>query len=217
MPFYTRSVSLLASVWVVASSLPAVASAQGADSSKGSVRVRVAGGVDLGVGDTYLGGDNVLGVVGLEWLHRRAPFSARLDFSYFRAREVDRAFVGSCVPDCFFRQRGELFGLSLDGRYTFFARSAVRPYLVSGLGVYLTRTTTTTNYAFDCGGETECGIVAGPTMTSRDPTLGLGLHSGFGFAIPVRRSELSLELRFRQLTSGSRQPYAIPILLGIRF
>jgi hypothetical protein len=176
--------------------------------------------MDLGVGDTYLGGGNALGILGLEWLHRRAPFSTRLDFSYFRGREIGRTYATSCTPDCFFREREELFGLSLDGRYTFFARSAVRPYLVSGLGMYVTRTTTTTNYTYDCGiqsPEPGCFIVAGPTGTFADRRLGVGLHSGFGFAFPIRSSELSLELRYRQLTSGLRHSHAVPILLGIRF
>jgi hypothetical protein len=173
--------------------------------------------MDLGIGDTYLGGGNALGIIGLEWLHRRAPFSARLDFSYFRSRESERTYADPCVPDCFFRYRTDLFGLSLDGRYTFFARSAVRPYLVSGFGMYWVRTSTTTNYTFDCTDPSGCVAGAGPTRIYRDPRLGLGLHSGFGLAFPIRSAEVSLELRYRQLTSGYVYPNAVPILIGIRF
>lgn len=216
MPRSVRSLPLIAACLAASSFLPVVARAQAPDSSRGSVRVRVAGGMDLGIGDTYLGGGNALGVIGLEWLHRRAPFSARLDFSYFRSRETERTFADSCVPDCFFRSRTDLFGLSLDGRYTFFAtRSVLRPYLVSGFGMYLARTTTTTNYNYDC--TALCVVDAGPTRIYRDPRLGLGLHSGFGLALPIRGAEVSLELRYRQLTSGYVYPNAVPILLGIRF
>ena len=220
MRLCTRSLSLLAAVGVAALALPAIMSAQAPDSSRGSVRVRVAGGIDLGVGDTYLAGGNALGILGLEWLHRRAPLAARLEFSYFAGREFSSAPPAPCDPECFLRRRSDQVGITLDGRYTFFARSPVRPFLVSGLGVYRTMTATTTNYAFDCTTtvpEPGCYLAAGPTRRSTYPSLGLGLHSGFGFAVPVRSSELSLEFRFRQMTSGPPSPWAVPILVGIRF
>ena len=206
-----RYVSFLAAAGAAASALPAVATAQAPDSSRSSVRVRVAGGVDLGIGDSYLAGRSGVGMLGLEWLHPRAPFSARLDLSYLRdSRDYD---VAGCEGPCRYADRYELLGLSLDGRYTFLSRSPVRPYLLSGFGLYRSTTTVTANFTCDL---TTCVGSPGPTTFSNS-SLGLGLHAGFGVAVPIRRSELSLELRFQHLTSGIRNGYRVPVLLGIRF
>jgi hypothetical protein len=211
MRIYTRYVSLLAAVGLAASSVPA--SAQAPDSSRSSIRVRVAGGVDLGIGDSYLGGRSGLGVLGLEWLHPRAPFSARLDFSYLRDSRDYGEGLGTCEWPCRYADRYEMLGLSLDGRYTFLSRSPVRPYLLSGFGLYRSTSTVTANYTCEL---TTC--VRSPERTTfSNSSLGLGLHAGFGVAVPIRRAELSLEFRFQQLTSGVRHGHTVPIMLGIRF
>jgi hypothetical protein len=171
--------------------------------------------VDLGIGDSYLSGPSALGILGLEWLHPRAPFSARLDLSYFRhTQEYDQAGLGGCDEICRYADRYEKLGLSLDGRYTFFSRRAVRPYLLSGFGLYRSASTVTANYTCAL---TTCVATPGELRTFTNSSFGLGLHGGLGLAVPVRRSEISLELRFQQLTSGPRHGYTLPILLGIRF
>jgi hypothetical protein len=215
MPLARRTVSLLAATSLAASVVPTGASAQAADSAKGSVRVRVAAGVDLRLYRGSQATPPIFGLVGLEWLAPRAPFSARLDVSYFR-RSNDYRFQGvpGCVELCAGAQRFEMLGLSLDGRYTFFARSAVRPYLLSGFGLYRTVNTVTANYT--CA-EFSCTPTPDQRSTFTTSSIGLGLHSGIGLAVPIRRSELSLEFRFQQLSSGLRQGYTLPIVLGIRF
>ena len=216
MSLRTWSLAFVVVLFAAASLLPSAASAQASDSARNrSIRVRVAGGFDIGAGDTYLSGGNALGIVGLEWLHRRAPFSARLELSYFADREHRSDGFGVC-EDCVFEQRPTRLGLSLDGRYTFFPRSPVKPFVTSGFGIYHTRVTTRTNHVSECS-STGCIPVAGPMRREAYSMPGIGLHSGFGLAVPFRSSELSMELRMRQMTSGSRSPWAIPLLLGIRF
>jgi hypothetical protein len=212
---YVRSLALVVAVCLAASSLPAVVSAQAPDSSKSSVRFRFAGGVDLGIGDSFLSGRSALGLVGLEWLHGRAPFSARLDLSYFRdAQDYDQAGLGGCERICRYADRYEMLGLSLDGRYTFFSARAVRPYLLSGFGLYRSARTGTANFTCEL---TTCVSTPGARSTFTTSSFGLGLHGGLGLAVPIRRSEISLELRFQQLTSGFRYGHTVPILLGVRF
>jgi hypothetical protein len=135
----TRYLSFLAAAVVAAASLPTVTSAQASDSSRSSVRVRVAGGVDLGIGDSYLAGRSGVGMLGLEWLHPRAPFSARLDLSYLRDSRDFGEGLGTCEWPCRYADRYEMLGLSLDGRYTFLSRSPIRPFLLSGFGLYRIR------------------------------------------------------------------------------
>ena len=200
----------------VALAVPRVAlDAQTSDPAKSSIRLRIAGGADLGVGDTYLAGGNGFAAIGLDWLHPRVPLSARLEASYARQRERDRLFFSDgCETQCFYRQREEVFGLTLDGRYTFFARSSVRPYLFSGFGIHQSRARITTNLT-PC--ETVCSLAAGPATIFSDRSVGVGLHSGFGLAVPVRGSELSVELRYRQLTGTVSSQHTFPILMGFRF
>jgi hypothetical protein len=217
MPLARRTVSLLAGASLAASVLPIAASAQTADSARGSVRVRVAGGVDGRLYDGSQRTPAVFGLAGLEWLAPRAPFSARLDLSYFRRSDDhgDPAASG-CVEWCRYADRFEALGVSLDGRYTFFARSAVRPYLLSGFGLYRTVNTVTANYTCT---DFSCTPTPDQKSTFSMSSIGLGLHSGIGLAVPIRRSELSLEARFhlQQLGSGFQNRYTIPIVLGIRF
>jgi hypothetical protein len=214
MRLHTRFLSLLAVVGLAALSLPAFASAQAPDSSRSSIRVRAAGGVDLGIGDTYPWLGSVVGVLGLEWLHPRAPFSTRLDLSYFRDARDYGDVSEACAPFCRYAERFEMLGLSIDGRYTFLSRRPVRPYLLSGFGLY--RSTTTVTASYTCRMNT-CTATPGERSTFSTSSLAPGLHAGFGFAVPIRRSELSLEFRFQQLTSGIRYGHTVPITLGIRF
>jgi hypothetical protein len=217
MPLARRTFPLLAATSLAALVLPAVVSAQAPDSARGSVRVRMAAGVD---GRVYHGSQRtpaIFGLVGLEWLAPRAPFSARLDVSYFRrSNDHGDPVARGCVEFCRYADRLEVLGLSLDGRYTFFARSAVRPYLLSGFGLYRTVNTVTANYTCT---DFSCTPTPDQKSTFSMSSIGLGLHSGIGLAVPIRRSELSLEARFhlQQLGSGFQNRYTIPIVLGIRF
>jgi hypothetical protein len=209
-------VALRATAAAVAASILAVqAEAQAPDSAKRPLRVRVAAGTDLGIGDAYLSGGSRLGLVGLEWLHPRAPFSARLDLSYFRrANDYGDPVARGCTGPCRFADSYEMLGLSVDGRYTFFSRATVRPYLLSGFGVYHTTSSVTGNYTCQ---DFVCQPAPGGRGAYTERSAALGLHSGFGLAVPLRRSELSLELRFLQLASGRRNGYTLPVVLGIRF
>jgi hypothetical protein len=213
MRLHTRSLCVLTAAGVAVSSLPTLTNAQASDSSRSSIRVRVAGGVDLGIADSYLAGRSAIGMLGLEWLHPKAPFSARLDLSYLRDSRDYGEGLASCEWPCRYAERHDMLGLSLDGRYTFLSRSPVRPYLLSGFGLYRSTSSVIANYSCDlttCVGRPE-------RATFSNSSLGLGLHAGFGVAVPIRRTELSLEFRFQQLTSGIRYGHTVPILVGIRF
>ena len=213
MPSPTRSVAFIAVLCVAASWLPA--GAQVPDSAKGSLRPRLAAGADIGIGDSYLSGSSGVGIVGLEWLTRRSPFSARLDLSYLRrAKDFGDPVAGGCTEFCRIAERYEMLGVSLDGRYTFFSRAPVRPYLLSGFGVYFTKNAVTANFTCE---QSSCYVAPDGRGTYVERSAGVGLHSGFGLAVPVRRSELSLEFRFQDLTSGRGYGYTLPVVLGIRF
>jgi hypothetical protein len=110
--------------------------------------------------------------------------------------------------------RHQIVGISLDGRYAFFARSPVRPYLLSGFGLYQTTSTVTANYV--CA-DFSCQSAPGGRATFREGAFDVGLHSGVGLAFPLRRSELSLEVRFLQLMEGQPHGYTFPVVFGLRF
>jgi hypothetical protein len=216
MIFPIRSRAVLAAGFVASAVFGAQAGAQAtSDSARGSIRVRVAAGTDLGIGDSYLAGGSALGVLGLEWRHRRAPFSARLDLSYFRrADDYGEQVAQWCTGYCVFADRQERLGLSIDGRYTFLSRAPIRPYLLSGFGLYATKHTITSNAT--CR-DFRCTVEPDGRDTRAERSVGLGLHAGIGLAVPFRTSELSLELRVLQMSSGWRNPYTLPVILGIRF
>jgi hypothetical protein len=217
MSRFARSVCVLAGLCAAATTFAPLARAQAPGTSRSAVRLRVAGGMDLGIGDSFFAGRSGLGILGLEWLHPRAPFSARLDLSYFRREHDfgDQEALG-CTGYCRFGERHDILGISLDGRYTFFSRARIRPFLASGFGLYRSTITTTTNWRCD---ESNCVITPGERHDLSTSTLGLGLHTGLGFAVPIHRSELSLELRLQQLSGqpGGYSRYTVPILFGIRF
>jgi hypothetical protein len=215
MLFRNRSRAVLAGAFAALWIFGAQSPAQVSDSTKGSIRVRVGAGTDLGIGDSYLAGGSGLGVIGLEWRHRRAPFSARLDLSYLRRTDDygDQVALG-CTGYCVFADRHERLGLSLDGRYTFLSGAPIRPYLLSGLGLYATKHTITSNAS--CR-DFSCTPASDGRDTRAERSVGLGLHSGIGLAVPFHKSELSLELRVLQMSSGWRNPYTLPVILGIRF
>jgi hypothetical protein len=209
-----RSFALIAAAAGIAASLvPGSTAAQVPDSSRRSgFRPRVAAGVDAMLYDGPQRVPSVYGVAGLEWLHPRAPFSARFDLSYFRR---DRDFgERNCDSFCIYDQRDAVVGASIDGRYTFLSRASVRPYLVSGFGLYHSSWASTANVS--CA-DLSCVPVPEGRATFRERSLGLGMHGGFGFAFPIRRSELTLEFIIRQRVSGTRYGYTMPVTLGIRF
>jgi hypothetical protein len=213
MSFRIRPYAFVAALCVTASLVPAAAGAQATDSSRRSgFHPRIAAGVDAMLYDGSQRVPSLYGVAGLEWLHPHAPFSARFDLTYFRRdRELpDRECGGYCV----YASRYAVTGLAVDGRYTFRQRAAVRPYLVSGFGLYRSTQASITNFV--CRDST-CTTSPDGRDTQRVTTTGLGLDAGFGFAFPIRRSELTLEFLFRQQAAGYRQGATMPITLGVRF
>jgi len=213
MSHRSRFLACFAAASVAASLMPTTSVAQAPDSAKrGGLHARLAGGVDAMLYDGSQRVPSVFGLVGVEWLHPRAPFSARFDLSYFRR---DRDFGDrECGGYCVYADRYAVAGVSLDGRYTFFHRAPMRPYLVSGFGLYRSTLAWTANVV--CADNT-CTATPGQRSTIRDASLGLGLHAGFGFAFAIRRSELTLEFLFREHTASFRQGHNMPVTLGIRF
>jgi hypothetical protein len=198
---------------VTASLVPAIAGAQAPDSAKrGGLRPRLAAGVDAMLYDDTQRIPSLYAITGFEWVHPRAPFSARFDVSYFR-RDFERERL-DCTDFCVYGSRSAAVGISADGRYTFLSRAPMRPYLVSGFGLYHTTTASTLN--MEC---TQFACMAGATgrRTFRNRDVGPGLHAGFGFAFPIRRSELTLEFLYRQHMVDFGRYRTMPITLGIRF
>jgi hypothetical protein len=220
MSLRIHSLALVAALSAASSLVPAPAVAQAPDSTRrGGFRPRLAAGMDAMLFDGPRQIPALYGVVGVEWLHPRAPFSARFDLSYFRR---DRDFgdsncwwVSDAAPSlCRYDDRYAVIGASVDGRYTFLPRASMRPYLVSGFGLY--RSTLAWTSGLMCA-DFRCAPAPDGRATSRVSSVGVGMHGGFGFAFPIRRSELTLEFVLRQQVSDIRQGYTMPVTVGIRF
>jgi hypothetical protein len=208
-----RSFVFTAAVCVAASLVSSTAAAQAPDSARrGGLHPRVAVGVDGMLYDDTQRIPSLYALAGLEWVHPRAPFSARFDLSYFR-RDIERERP-DCANLCVYSSRFAVVGLSADGRYTFRSRAAIRPYVASGFGLYRTASVGTNNLVCSQFG---CEVSPTQRTTLRSTDLGLGLHAGFGFAFPIRRSELTLEFLLRQQSAGYQQRPTMPVTLGIRF
>ena len=213
MSYPIRRSAFAAALCVAASLVPAAAGAQTVDSTRRSgFRPRIAAGIDAMLYDDSQRVPSVHGVVGVEWLGPRSPFSARFDLSYFRR---DREFEWrNCEGACRFDDRYTVVGLSAAGRYAFRSGAAVRPYVVSGFGVYGATTASSANFV--CV-DFRCAPAPGQSETDRRTSIGLGFDAGFGFGFPIGGREFTLEFLLRQHGAAIRQGYTMPVTLGIRF
>jgi hypothetical protein len=104
-----------------------------------------------------------------------------------------------------------MLGVALSGTYTFLRGSPIRPYALSGIGVFSTRETVPP------------GLVGGgavdPAATVRRTNTNLGLTAGAGLEFALGPVRLYSELRYLLHDDDVVRRFSgmLPLTLGLRF
>jgi hypothetical protein len=203
---------------LVAASAPGVLAAQATDAP----RTRPAAGVALG-GDVSNvhgnGSPDYYGQVGVEWRRRPGGLGLRADLVYFQRSESTRPVY--CDAGCVASVRNDQYGLTLSATYQFLSRLPVRPYLLTGVGVYGARERRSFEAPTNpCDPRTEICLASGVAGAYTTRMYGLGMHAGGGLTFDIGRVHLFTEATLHEVDWGSRGPYTgmrIPIAIGVRF
>lgn len=181
-------------------------------------RVTVGGGMDavLYDGSKYVPG--YVGQLGLDW-RVGSRGALRLGLMRYQQNRTDSdAFVGGCSAECVGTRNYGLTGLTFDGTFDL-SKGRLRPYLLSGVGLYRNTVTTGSNYSCTYEGfmATTC-TYTGQTQEFGTTTLAGGLHSGLGLSVPMRNLTLFTEGRIAIVATDGRNPRGlIPIVFGLKF
>jgi hypothetical protein len=202
---------------LIAATFPAPALAQ-TDRPSAAPHVGIAVGVDA---DLYGRGRSTLGYYaqgGLEWRQRAGGLGLRADLVYFQ-RSENYPGRGYCFTACTRSSRLDQLGIAASATYAFLRRLPVRPYLLTGVGLYGARTRQSLSVPVaGCGPFDVCDTRPLGTATGR--AYGLGVHAGGGLALDVGRVHLFTETRYHLIDWGSPGLYGglrQPILVGLRF
>jgi hypothetical protein len=162
------------------------------------------------------------GVLGLQWQRPASRLSARLELAYqemesSRNPQLSPASCGSFA--CSNREAGLLAGLSLNGQFDL-SRSAVRPYLVGGVGFYRSNWRREAN--FSCTGAesayAECTTFPDVRTVERSHLYLLAAEGGAGVGVQVGRATFFGEARYTVFNGEfGRDSYRLPLLIGVRF
>ena len=180
-----------------------------------SPRFGIAGGVDARDRDNA--GTMYLGVASAQWRQARSGFGARAELLY--ARRISDSDDGCEECNDFVTEVDvEAIGLMAAATYELMRGSAIRPYLLSGLGAIRTKTEITVEVPCDPG---PCGptVPQPPPIQLDDSEVALSLNAGAGIAIDVGRATVTVEVRYL-LTDPARLGSVsgiVPVMLGIRF
>lgn len=195
---------------------PIVAEAQ-ADSAVGPVvDLRLGAGASVGAGSGRGDVLQPLGMLGVHWAWPSARISGRVELTH--EEESTRRFAAACV-ECASESTNRLTGVQLSGQLDLL-RGPLRPYLVSGLGIFSSSSRFRMN--FSCTehpvGFPEC--VVDPQWrsfgTARNTVL--GLHSGAGISLSLGRATIFGEGRYLLLSDGTMARRSrLPLLIGVRF
>jgi hypothetical protein len=142
-------------------------------------------------------------------------------------RDLSTSATRSCIacdivyPFDVSRARERRFGVLLGATYQFRRAERVRPYLLSGLGVYHTRRRSSeVYYVPTCPVEMLCtqGFVPPFPVRLSERSTDLGLHAGIGTALRLAsRLELFAEARYHLVDEAVSPRRFIPLALGLRF
>ncbi len=183
-----------------------------ADTSRASAwHVRLSAGPDVRYSST-----SGFGTIGIE-RERDSRIGLRLNAEYYsRVQRYADFVLNSCGTGiCTTRSRLGFTGLSADGRFNLLT-GRIRPYVVSGLGVYRSISVHHTN--FRCGDDFSCVLTPGELSDMKQSTFGLGMHAGFGLSMQWRGAQIFTESRYQSVMDGmTRGAFAMPVTLGIRF
>ena len=199
--------------------LPAPVRAQTDTAESRSVEVR------LGVGGTRgalsSSGDLLqpIGLLGMHWSRSRSALSGRLELTYEEESSTNRTAGGFDCAGCASQSGHRLTGLQISGQLDL-ARGTLRPYLLSGVGIY--RSASRYRVNFTCTDGADPWPTCAPDDawrsfgTAREAVL--GLHSGAGLSVTVGRATIFAEGRLLLLSRGMLgRGSRIPLLLGVRF
>ena len=197
---------------------PAAAAAQA------SVHPIAVAGVDLQVLDRSYEAPRIA-QLGVEWQRPGSRIGARFAATYFRRSNTISPLSPldeGCVTECVLRRSAEALGLATDWKVDL-ARGAVRPYLVSGVGLYATRLDTRQN--FECTGSPfqgqSCAPLAGAPRRYRFTNTDVAVSAGLGVLVPAGRASVFAELRLHHLGGGQssvgKDYPQFPLTIGLRF
>jgi hypothetical protein len=166
---------------------------------------------------------------GVDFGGRKSGLGVRPEVLYtWRNQDNAAGFGGPCnSPLCDLlpglvssRVNSRTFGVALNATYRFGSGNLVRPYVLSGIGVFSTRTSSATNFGPIFGGDSiDLGdfddLLGGRNRTSVD----LGLNAGAGLEFKIGPARLFTEFRYFLADPGNGAGYSgmLPITGGIRF
>jgi hypothetical protein len=219
VPRKRRALTLAALLLTVAAPL----AAQGAD----EIRAGVAAGTSLSPGRS----DLTLALLGsLDVRRAGTGLGVRAELLFTDTGRDDQLYP-NLPPPCIAcdvvypydvgGMRERRFGLLLGATYQFRRAERVRPYLLSGLGVYHTRRRFREVYYIDtCPVEMLCTQDFVPPLPERPAgrSTDLGMHAGIGTTVRiVSRLELFAEARFHLVDEELTARRFAPLTLGLRF
>jgi hypothetical protein len=180
---------------------------------------------------------------GIEWMTRVPNLGLRAELTVAWRGTHEERFGPEPIPvdlDCgmacpvvgSISTNARAYGATVSATYTLPLAGPVRPYVLTGVGAFGTRTHVRSALIGlpvpQCPIEMLCASAAppirGPSLAvdaveAHDSRGGAAMHSGVGLAFRLGRAELLVEGRYVLLSSGDRRTLsgAVPLTLGIRF
>ncbi len=185
-------------------------------------RVTAAGGMDavLYDGSTYT--PSYVGQLGLEWRKSQSRGAFRLGVQHYQQNQRwGSEYLGNCGAQCSRSENYGVTGFTFDGTFDL-SRGRIRPYVLSGIGIYRSSTTNRANY--QCPGPRgpfgalSCTYTPDQTSEYSFATWAPGWHSGLGLSASLGRTTLFTELRVMMLGTDGRQARGmVPLTFGVKF
>ena len=195
----------------------ATAQSAASDSTTGLGRPRI--GIALGLETAQATDVRPFASASLQWRLPRSGFGVRLELAGSHERERRFGPIPLDCTDCENTLQRSDVGLFASGLYEFRHRKALRPYLLSGFGVAMTRERLTMN-SFSC--DASSGLPICQRTDGFDAKVGdwspvLGLQAGAGLAWRVGELDLFAEQRYRTLGESGLRRRTMPLTVGIRW
>ena len=184
----------------------------------------------VGTTKDYLQGGWIIGGGVVYQFQPASPFALQFDLAYsdYNATHnlINLANSKPCVTPCGLQidgGRGDVWQVTMAGRFSGDLSPAVRGYGLLGIGAYhryveLTQTALGTGYICDpWWGFCYPGVVAGDVIVANKSQTKFGWNVGLGLEFPLSYGGAwFLEVRYHWIT-GDKQTEFVPIQIGYRF